>query len=165
MTNNQLPQQYTIQWIETHVGGAKWYRYFFVSHDQKQELDRVFKSLSPILKTMPKVSGVRFEYKAATLTPEQNRQLLNTCRHTEYIEGKPQHSFCNVELKKFIELEGKTYDQVFARLHNLQWLNNKYSPKYSQNLTSLIGSNQSKITKQGKNSAKQPTAREKSYVK
>lgn len=116
----------------------------FVSHDQKQELDRVFKSLQPILKTMPTVSGVHFEYKAASLTPEQNRKLLDLCMHTEYLEGKPQHSFCNVELKKFIELEGKTYDQIFAKLYDLQWLNNKYSPRYSQTLTSLIGSKQPK---------------------
>ena len=144
MAKDQMHQQYTMRWTEIHVGGATWHRYFLVDADQKQELDRVYKKIRPTLKMMPKVSGTRFEYGGALLRPEQNRHLMELCANTDYVEGKARHSFSNVDIKKFTELEDKNYDQIYARLHNLQWLGSKYEHQHSQNLTTLLGSGMNK---------------------
>lgn len=140
MSSNNPCQQYTVQWIETHIGGVKWCRYFFLTQEQKDVFEKVFASIEPVVKTMPKVSGTRFSYKISALTPEQNRRLINMCSRSQIIEGKPQHAFCSVDMKRFTELEGKTYDYIYEKLHDLRWLDSKYQRFPSQTLTTLLGS-------------------------
>lgn len=140
MASNNLSQQYTVQWIETHIGGVKWCRYFFLTQEQKDVFEKVFASIEPVVKTMPKVSGIRFSYRISALTPEQNRRLINMCSQSQIVEGKPQHAFCSVDMKRFTELEGKTYDYMYEKLHDLRWLDSKYQRFPSQTLTTLLGS-------------------------
>ena len=146
MNKNQIHRQYTIRWTEIHAEGARWDRYFLVDASQKQEMDRAYRAIEPVLKRMSKVSGTRFEYGGAILLPEQNRKIMDMCANTDYIEGKARYSFCNVNIKNFTELEGKNYDQIYNSLYNLRWIGGKYENQSHKTSTRVKQPRQTKET-------------------